>query len=187
VTPYRAPLIEPFPYQCEDAVWLAARKQSFLCHPMGVGKTASAIRACDLVGAASILVVCPASTRVQWGREFERFSPLDRPMQICMPGDTPNTSGVVVIFYDQLTKYLDRLMSVRWQCLVIDEAHYLKERYKVGQERLPATVPKLFMDLVVDFQGLITVCDRVIRISGTPAPNQRRRALHSHEVRRPCG
>lgn len=170
MTPYRAPLIEPFPYQCEDAVWLAARKQSFLCHPMGVGKTASAIRACDLVGAANILVVCPASTRVQWGREFERFSPLDRPMQICMPGDTPNTSGVVVIFYDQLTKYLDRLMSVRWQCLVIDEAHYLKERYKVGKKTSGYRTKALY-GFGRRFPGVITVCDRVIRISGTPAPN----------------
>ncbi len=167
---YHAPLIEPFPYQIEDAAWLAARKQSFLAHPMGVGKTASAIRACDIAGVDNVIVVCPASTRIQWGREFERFSPLDRPMQICMPGDVPNTSGVVVIFYDQLVKHLDLLMSVRWQCLVIDEAHYLKERYKVGKKTSGYRTKALY-GFGKRFPGLITVCDRVIRLSGTPAPN----------------
>ena len=137
---------------------------------MGVGKTGSAIRTCDIVGAANILVICPASTRVQWGREFERFSPLDRPMQICMPSDTPNTSGVVVLFYDHAVKHLDRLMSVRWDCLLIDECHYLKERYKVGK-KTSGYRTKAIYGFGKRFPGIITRADRTIRISGTPAPN----------------
>jgi SWI/SNF-related matrix-associated actin-dependent regulator of chromatin subfamily A-like protein 1 len=167
---YRAPLIPVFPYQIEDAAWLADRTQSLLGHPMGIGKTASAIRTCDIVGAANILVICPASTRVQWGREFERFSPLDRPMQVCMPSDTPNTSGVVILFYDQAVKYFDRLMSVQWDCLLIDECHYLKERYKVGK-KTSGYRTKAVYGFGKRFPGLVTRADRTIRISGTPAPN----------------
>jgi len=167
---YRAPLITLYPYQIEAARWLAQRQSSLLGDCPGVGKTASAIRACDLVGAENILAVVPASVRFQWGREFERFSPLDRPMQICMPSDLPNTSGVVILFYDQVVKHLARLMSVRWHCLIIDECHYLKERYKVGK-RTSGYRTKAIYGFGKRFPGLITVCDRVIRLSGTPAPN----------------
>ena len=168
--PYRSPLIDPYPYQIEAARWLAAHPNSLLGDSPGVGKTASAIRACDLVGAENILVVCPASVRIQWGREFERFSPLDRPMQICMPGQTPNTFGVVIFFYDHVVKHLELLMSVRWQCLILDECHYLKERYKVGK-KISGYRTKAIYGFGKRFPGLITVCDRTIRLSGTPAPN----------------
>jgi SWI/SNF-related matrix-associated actin-dependent regulator of chromatin subfamily A-like protein 1 len=171
VTVYRAPLITPYPYQIEAARWLAQRQSSLLGDNPGLGKTASAIRACDLVGAESILVVTPASTRIQWGREFERFSPMDRFMQICMPSDLPNISGgVTILFYDQVVKHLERLMSVRWNCLILDEVHYLKSRYVTGK-KTSGYRTKAIYGFGRRFPGLITVCDRVIRLSGTPAPN----------------
>jgi SNF2 family DNA or RNA helicase len=95
---------------------------------------------------------------------------MDRPLQVVMPGDTPRTSGVVIIFYDGVVKHLDLLMSVRWQCLVIDEAHYLKERYKVGKKTSGYRTKSIY-GFGRRFPGLITVCDRVVRLSGTPAPN----------------
>jgi SNF2 family DNA or RNA helicase len=168
--PYRTPLIEPFPYQIEAAQWAAQRRDSLIGDSPGLGKTASAIRACDLVGAENILVVAPASVRIQWGREFERFSPMDRPMQICFPPILPNLSGVVILFYDQVVNHLERLMSVRWQCLVIDECHYLKSRYITGR-KTSGYRTKAIYGFGKRFPGLITVCDRVIRLSGTPAPN----------------
>lgn len=137
---------------------------------MGVGKTGSAIRTCDITGAVNVLTICPASTRVQWGREFERFSPMDRPMQICMPSDIPNTSGVVTLFYDQAVKYIDRLMSARWDCLLIDECHHLKGRYKTGK-KTSGYRTKAIYGFGKRFPGLITKAERTIRISGTPAPN----------------
>ena len=168
---YRAPLTTPYPYQIEAARWLAQRQSSLLGDSPGLGKTASAIRACDMVGAESILVVTPASTRIQWGREFERFSPLDRPMQICMPSDLPDISGgITILFYDQVVKHLERLMSVRWDCLILDEVHYLKSRYVTGK-KTSGYRTKAIYGFGRRFPGLITVCDRVIRLSGTPAPN----------------
>lgn len=167
---YRPPLVEPYTYQVEAAKWISQRQTCLLGDAPGLGKTASAIRACDIVAAESVLVVCPASVRIQWGREFERFSPLDRPMQVCMPSDLPSTSGVVILFYDQAVKHLDRLMSARWDCLVLDECHYLKERYKVGR-KTSGYRTKAVYGFGSRFPGLITVCERVIRLSGTPAPN----------------
>lgn len=167
---YRAPLVEPYPYQIEAARWLAERESSLLGDSPGLGKTGSAIRAADIMGANNILVVCPASVRVQWGREFERFSPLDRPMQVCMPADLPNLSGVVILFYDHAVKHLKHLMSVRWDCLILDECHHLKSRYVVGKKTSGYRTRAIY-GAGDRFPGLITVCGRVVRLSGTPAPN----------------
>ena len=170
MTPYRVPLITPYPYQVEAAKWAAQRRDSLIGDSPGLGKTASAVRTCDLVGAENILVVAPASVRIQWGREFERFSPMDRPTQICFPSTLPNLSGVVVLFYDQVVKHLERLMSVRWDCLILDEVHYLKSRYVTGKNTSGYRTKAIY-GFGRRFPGLITVCDRVIRLSGTPAPN----------------
>lgn len=170
MTSYRAPLVQPFPYQITGADFLKIRVQALLADVPGIGKTGTAIRGADLVGAANIIVACPASTRVQWSREFERFSPLDRPIQICMPGDIPRTSGVVIIFYDTVVKHLALLMSVQWDVLIIDEAHALKSRYKIGK-KTSGYRTKAVYGFGKRFPGLITVCKRTWRLTGTPAPN----------------
>ena len=167
---YRAPLITPFDYQLTGADFLKIRTQALLADVPGVGKTGTAIRALDLVGAANVLVACPASTRVQWAREFERFSPMDRPLQVVMPGDTPRTSGVVIIFYDAIVKHLDLLMSVQWDVLVIDEAHTLKSRYKVGKKTTGYRTKSIY-GFGKRFPGLITKATRTWRLTGTPALN----------------
>lgn len=167
---YRAPLIDPYPYQVTGAEWLKIRVQALLADVPGVGKTGTAIRGVDLVGAANIIVVCPASTRVQWGREFERFSPLDRPIQVVMPGDTPRTFGVVIIFYDAVVQHLDLLMAVQWDVLIIDEAHALKSRYKIGK-KTSGYRTKAIYGFGKRFPGLITKATRTWRLTGTPAMN----------------
>jgi len=61
-------------------------------------------------------------------------------------------------------------MSVRWNCLILDEVHYLKSRYITGR-KTSGYRTKAIYGFGKRFPGLITVCDRVIRLSGTPAPN----------------
>lgn len=168
--PYRAPLLPLYPYQAVGADFLKIRVQALLADVPGVGKTGTAIRAADLVGAASIIVACPASTRVQWAREFERFSPMDRPLQVVMPGDIPRTFGVVIIFYDAVVKHLALLMSVQWDVLIIDEAHALKSRYKVGKKTSGYRTKALY-GFGRRFPGLITKAIRTWRLTGTPALN----------------
>jgi SNF2 family DNA or RNA helicase len=167
---YRAPLIQPFDYQLTGADFLKIRLQALLADVPGVGKTGTAIRAVDLVGARNVLVACPASTRVQWSREFERFSPMDRPLQVVMPGDTPRTYGVVILFYDAIVKHLDLLMSVQWDCLIIDEAHALKSRYVVSKHTSGYRTRAIYGS-GKRYAGLITKATRTWRLTGTPALN----------------
>jgi SWI/SNF-related matrix-associated actin-dependent regulator 1 of chromatin subfamily A len=82
---------------------------------MGLGKTVQAIRACDMVGALRVLVVCPASVRSVWAYEFPRWSLLQ-----------PET---LIFSYSELVANPDRraeALTFGADVIILDEAHYLK-------------------------------------------------------------
>ena len=156
-------LLTPFPFQIEDAKWLASKTSAFLANEMRVGKTPAVIRAIDTLGLKNCLIVVPASVRVNWARELQRFSPLDRPTQVVMPGDTPRTSDVVIISYDMLVAHKELLRSVQWDLVVADEAHLAKERTTARTKALYGYGKRSL--------GIIASAKRVWRLSGSPCPN----------------
>lgn len=160
------PLETPFPYQQEGARFLAPLHHGLLADEMGLGKSCQAVVAADMVGANRILVCCPAAVRVNWAREFERFSPLDRPCTVLLTGeDRVPADGVVVCSYDSLLndKLREQLKRVQWDLLVLDEAHYLKER--------SAKRTKAIYGHNSRAPGLMVNAKRTWRLTGTPAPN----------------
>lgn len=157
----------PMDWQVEGASFLAQRKQALLADEPGLGKSCQAIRACDLVGAENILILVPASVRVNWLREFEKFSIYDRQGVAILDGKTaPSAKGLTVCSYDLLAneKLRKSLTARRWDVLILDETHMLKTRgasrtkWVYGRKADGAT-------------GLASVSARVWRLSGTPAPN----------------
>jgi SWI/SNF-related matrix-associated actin-dependent regulator 1 of chromatin subfamily A len=164
--------IEPLlPYQVVGSEWLARTDQALLADEMGLGKTAQAITACDLVSAARILVVCPAAARANWAREFERFSPFDRPV-VVLGRDAPvgARDGVSVCSFDYASdpQNLRGLLAARWDVLVVDEAHYLKTKDSTRTYAI--------------YKHLAPRARRVWRLSGTPSPNGRPDELWPHLV-----
>ena len=157
-------LQRPFPFQAIGAQYLAERDQAFLADDMGLGKSCQCICAADLVHAKDILVICPANVRVNWEREFERFSPFDRPSFVVFTGkDLVPLSGVVICSYETALAHAPRLKSKMWDVLILDEAHFLKER--------TAKRTKMVYGRNSAFPGLTAKAKRVWRVSGTPAPN----------------
>ena len=154
-------------YQLEGAEFLATHRQAFLADEPGIGKTCQAIRACDMVGAVNILVLVPASVRVNWLLEFEKFSPFDRPGVAILDGKTkPAPIGVTVCSYDilQNLKLRKSLLARQWDVIILDEAHRLKTR--------SAQVTKSVYGRKADgLTGLVSCARNCWRLSGTPAPN----------------
>lgn len=136
-----------FPYQVLGASFLAERKRALLADDMGLGKSATAIAACDAVGAKTVTVICPASVRENWKREFKRFG----------------TTGIVpsVHSYNHTTTGpLEGNVDV----LILDEAHYLKTK---GRKRTTA----IFGPKCDGVGGLVERAKHVFCLTGTPAPN----------------
>jgi SNF2 family DNA or RNA helicase len=153
-------------YQLEGARFLSECRDAFLADEPGVGKSAQAVHACDRVGARNILVLVPASVRVNWLKEFEKFSPFDRPGQAIMDGKARPRDGVTVCSYDLLAnKDLLKSLAVRpWDVLILDESHCLKER---TAGRTKAVYGRRS-------DGVKCLAERATyrwRLSGTPAPN----------------
>jgi len=72
----------------------------------------------------TVLIICPASLRLNWRREAERW--LTRPMTIGIANKTFPETAIVIINYDILRKHREAVRSRTWDLLVADECHYLK-------------------------------------------------------------
>jgi len=152
-----------FHYQVVGADFLAGRRFALLADEPGVGKSAQAIRACDLLDARRILVLCPAVARINWAREFHRFSLFGLPAHVLFARTdrAPTGDGIVIASYDYLTdtKAKDYLCASQWDALICDEAHFLKS--------LDAQRTKT----VLGRSGLIHSSQRTWLLSGTPMTN----------------
>lgn len=155
-----------FPFQAVGAAYLAARRFALLADTMGLGKTAQAVRAVDLAQAVEVLVLCPGVARTGWVREFHRWSPLGHTTTPLYAGKDLVPSGVAVCSYDLAIGKAMRakLLSRRWDALIIDESHYLKER-TAARTRL---VYGKRCDRVGGLAGQAT---HIWCLSGTPMPN----------------
>lgn len=143
----------PFPYQITGAEFLSRRKRALLADEMGLGKSAQAIMACDAVGARDrcVLVLCPASVRENWRREFAKFS---------KTGIRP----IVQSYNNANAINTDPPPGDKWDVLVLDESHYLKNH---KAKRTQA----VFGPRCDGEGGLVSKAERVFLLTGTPAPN----------------
>lgn len=117
-----------FPHQVEGVAFLLGRRRAILADDMGLGKTRQSILAARRVAPRGPwLVVCPASVKLNWAREIRTVDPAAR-VEIIQGGQPLRAGDSVwtVINYDLLSRYVDDLARIRWQALIFDEAHYLK-------------------------------------------------------------
>lgn len=99
-----------YPYQKVGADFLATRRRAYLADRMGLGKTAQAIRAANLVGARQgVTIVCPASAVPNWQAEWDMWEG---------PGEP------TILSYSSLI----RRDWKKWKpsLVILDEAHYAK-------------------------------------------------------------
>lgn len=117
--------LEYLPYQKAGIQFALNRSNTLFGDQMGLGKTIEAIGVCNVdENANSILIICPASLKINWQREFQKWDMKNRSVGI-VNGSFPN-SQVVILNYDVLKKHRDAIRLREWDILIIDECHYLK-------------------------------------------------------------
>lgn len=164
-------IIEPHPYQLEGARLVAKYKNALLADRMGLGKTAQAIVACDMIGALDITVICPAIAKTNWVREFDKFSFMSRPAKVLSSKkDLVPDKGVVVASYEvAVSKNVhERLLNRKTDVLIIDEAHYLCKTSAARTRRIYTGDTE---EKGSQAKALVSNARKVICISGTPARN----------------
>ena len=155
---------------------LAQHKAVLLADDMGLGKTRQALAAAQRLDTDHILIVCPAGARRVWQQEIHRWVPVwDKRVVLVEPGTqvsqvqprlSPSKPVILILSYDELSNLKSRiafvLKLIRWDLLVLDECHYLKN---------PSNRTQAIYGAPRGDKGLQAYADRVILLSGTPTPN----------------
>jgi len=64
-----------YPFQRQGVDWLKSKSKALLADACGLGKTVQAIVAIKELGEISALVICPATVKYNWEREFKIWHP----------------------------------------------------------------------------------------------------------------
>jgi SWI/SNF-related matrix-associated actin-dependent regulator 1 of chromatin subfamily A len=114
------------PFQRAGVAYALAARRTFLADEQGLGKTVQALAALEADGAYPALVVCPASLKLNWLRETERWLPHRSATVVSGTGTVAPRADVTILNYEIVHAHRTRLALRRPQALVLDESHYVK-------------------------------------------------------------
>ena len=171
--------VEPYPYQSEGIAYGLDKKRLIIGDEPGLGKTLQSIGIVDTANAYPCLVICPSSLKINWQREFEKFTNksaivLDNAVRTTWPYLLKmGMHHVAIVNYESLRKYFVwdikggksfRLKDVvfcpqirMFRSVIIDESHRVKD---------PSAQQTIFT------KGITTGKEWIILLSGTPVVNR---------------
>lgn len=142
-----------YPYQKKGVAFIKKNRNVLLMDEQGLGKTAQVISAVKVLSAYPTLIICPASVKEVWVNEFKKWHP-----NITPTVDTyEKNCRVMITNYERLPRLVDKIMGVKWEMLVCDESHYIKNK-KTKRTSLVKEISK--------------IAYRKILITGTPVLNK---------------
>lgn len=168
-------------YQIEGVKFLeAVNGRGMILFDMRLGKSLTALSWTFLHPEESpTLIVCPASAKIGWGREIEKWTDKE---YIILSGKTPynfDSIPYIVINYDVLDEWKYVLKKKKIKTIIIDEVQYISNKELTKQEenktvRVPVKRTKSLLYLS---KGV----EHIISLSGTPFnsyPDKFWNALH---------
>lgn len=168
------------PFQKAGIKYAMSRENVLIADSMGLGKSIQAVGVWNLLPEAKkCLVVCPSSLRLNWKREFSKWSVRPVNVEVILNGKEfpSNDFDVLVCNYDVVGKHRANIDSFQWDLLVIDEAHFLKN-------------PKTARTKAVLGDGIETErikATKTLFLSGTPIVNRPKELFPLLQVLDPKG
>lgn len=176
--------LEPYEYQKEGIAYAREKKRCIMGDEPGLGKTAQAIGTMTASGAWPALVICPASLKENWRREFKKFGGVNAIILTDDNKDTwqlfwkaknmkgENMAKVFITNYESLKKFFVlrikqqqrfTLKSIEFdkridlfKSVIIDESHKCKSS-RTQQSKF--------------VQGIAKGKEYVLELTGTPVVN----------------
>ncbi|MDR7161766.1 DEAD/DEAH box helicase [Arthrobacter sp. BE255] len=153
-------------YQSFGARFALVQRKVIIGDEMGLGKTIEALAVLAHLrsqGAHHSVVVCPAAVVTNWVREVQAKSRL-RPHRVHGPGRATavrnwlRNGGIAVTTFETLPWFEPHVLGlVDLGCVVIDEAHYIKNPSAQRSQRAAK---------------IISLTERAILLTGTPLENR---------------
>jgi len=153
------------PFQRAGLDYIILGDNIILADEMGLGKTVQAIayfnHLAETKGSFKALVICPASLKINWKRECEKFLKTPQTIRIINSGAPIYAfSSITIINYDIIGRY-EEVRENSFDVLVLDEAHYLKNKSAARTKAVFGT----------NGNGAISA-EKIIAITGTPIENR---------------
>ena len=171
--------IQPYPYQLKGIARGLELKRFMNCDEPGLGKTLQSIATINLADACPCLVICPSSLKINWLREWEKFTDKKAMILTDKVRDTwtfffqTGMHQVFIVNYESLKKYfVQRIKKAEgwtlrdvefrnsinlFKSVIIDESHRCKSA---------STQQAKFC------KGICTGKEWVIELTGTPVVNR---------------
>ena len=163
-------------FQKADLEYALRRKNTLVGDQPGLGKTPIAICYANEIGAKRVLVICPASIRIQWVNKIREWSTMPYPMIVhpilhSRHGVHPEANWTVVSYELARTEAIGKALAKgRYDVIIIDEAHYLKT---IDSRRTRAVFGG---GENRTFEPLASRAENILALTGTPLPNRPREA-----------
>ncbi len=122
------PGLEYLPYQKAGIAFAAARSNVLIGDDMGLGKTIQAIGLYNSEpNIHRVLIICPASLKLNWRREWRKWSIRRAIIGIAEGGNFPvHGTDIVICNYDIVARNRRKIDEVEWDLLILDECHMAK-------------------------------------------------------------
>lgn len=117
------------PFQKAGIEFAIQRNATLIGDQPGCGKT---VEVCGFINLKTdinrILVICPATLKLNWKSEMEKWLVRARRIHVINGGNRifKPDDEITIINYDVLEKYEQQLLSISWDLIVADESHYIK-------------------------------------------------------------
>lgn len=170
--------VEPYDYQKEGILFGLNRHRILIGDEPGLGKTLQSIGIVDTASAYPCLVICPSSLKINWQREFEKFTNkkalvLDNATRTSWPYLLGmGMFSVAIVNYESLKKFFvwdihgNKTFTLKdvvfnrdikiFKSVIMDESHRLKD---------PTAQQTMFT------RGIVEGKEWRILLSGTPVVN----------------
>lgn len=118
--------MEYMPYQKAGIEFLIKNQNILLADEMGLGKTIQVIGMLNYLKPKKVLIIMPLSVKRNWLNELNKWL-VYKPTIEMINGKIPIfDADITLIHYDALKKYSDVLSDIKYDVIVVDEAHYIK-------------------------------------------------------------
>lgn len=116
------------PFQKAGVAYGLNKESVLFGDEMGLGKTIETIGVINADPTMKkILIVCPASLKLNWKAELEKWLVRDFTIHVHKSINEWNSDAdIVIINYDIMKKFHNEIHSTFWDMIIADECHYLK-------------------------------------------------------------
>lgn len=163
-------------FQKANLEYALQRRNTLIGDQPGLGKTPTAIAFANEIGAKRVLVICPASIRIQWVKRIREWTTMVYPYVVypilnSRHGVHPSAHWTVVSYDLARTEAIGKALAKgTYDLLILDEAHYLKE---IDTKRTRSVFGGGDNPL---FEPLASRSGAILALTGTPLPNRPREA-----------